>query len=99
MLGGGAVQWKSQIQKMVSLSSIEAEYKALPTYAAEVTYLKRIMADMGIVEKKMTIYEDNAGTMKLAENWESTRRTKRFATSQILHTYTSTTVARVYDGG
>ncbi len=99
MLGGGAVQWKSQIQKMVSLSSIEAEYKALPTYTAEVTYLKRIMADMGIVEKKMTIYEDNAGAMKLAENWESTRRTKRFATSQILHTYTSTTVARVYDGG
>ncbi len=40
MLGGGAIQWKSQIQKTVSLSSTEAEYKALSTCVAEVSYLK-----------------------------------------------------------
>ncbi len=76
MLGGGAIQWKSQMQKTVSLSSTDAEYKALSTCAAEVTYLKRIMADMGLIEKKVTIYEDNVGAMKLAENWESTKCTK-----------------------
>ncbi len=31
---------------------------------------------MGLIQKKVTIYEDNVGAMKLAENWESTRRTK-----------------------
>ncbi len=40
MLGGGTIQWKSQIQKTVSLSSTEAEYKALSTCVAEVSYLK-----------------------------------------------------------
>ncbi len=76
MLGGGAIQWKSQLQNTVSLSSSEAEYKALSMCATEISYLKRVLGDMGITQKTVTIYEDNVGAMKLAESWESTKRTK-----------------------
>ncbi len=95
MLGGGTIQWKSQIQKTVSLSSMEAEYKALSTCAAEVSYLKRILADMGLIQKKVTIYEDNVGDMRLAENWESTRRTKHRYTIS-LYTRNDKKMRRLY---
>ncbi len=40
MLGKAAVQWKSQLQNTISLSSSEAEYKALSACAAELAYVK-----------------------------------------------------------
>ncbi len=76
MLGGGAIQWKSKLQDTVSLSSSEAEYKALSTCAAEISYLKRVLSDVGFIQNTVKMYEDNIGAMKLAESWESTRRTK-----------------------
>ncbi len=42
MLGKAAVQWKSKLQNAVSLSSSEAEYKALSACAAELAYVKQI---------------------------------------------------------
>ncbi len=76
MLAGGAIQWKSQLQSTVSLSSSEAEYKALSACAAEVTYLKQLLKELGIMQKKVVIKEDNVGAMKIAENWMSSKRTK-----------------------
>ncbi len=76
MFGGGAIQWKSQLQSTVSLSSREAEYKALSECAAQVTHLKQLLRDLGITQKKVVINEDNVGAMKLAENWISSKRTK-----------------------
>ncbi len=61
MLGGGAIQWKSQLQNTVSLSSSETEYKALSMCAAEISHLKRVRADMGITQNTVTIHEDNVG--------------------------------------
>ncbi len=76
MLGGGVIEWKSQCQGTVSLSSTEAEYKALSQCACEVVHLTQILKDFGIEMKEITIYEDNVGAIKLAENWASTKRTK-----------------------
>ncbi len=76
MLGGGTIEWKSQCQGTVSLSSTEAEYKALSQCASGIVYLIQVLKDLGIEMKTTTIYEDNVGAIKLAENWSSTKRTK-----------------------
>ncbi len=76
VLCGGAIEWKSQCQKTVSLSSTEAEYKALSQCASEIIYLTQVLKDLGINMKTITVYEDNVGAINLAENWASTKRTK-----------------------
>ncbi len=42
MLGKVAVQWKSQLQSMISLPLSEAEYKAISACTAELAYVKQI---------------------------------------------------------
>ncbi len=76
MLGNGPIQWKSQLQKTVRLSSSEAEYKALSECAKEVMFLKRILEDLGVEERTVAIYEDNVGAMNIAENNMASKRTK-----------------------
>ncbi len=76
MLGNGPVQWKSQLQKTVSLSSSEAEYKALSDCAKEVMSLKQVMEDLGLKRETVTIYEDNVGAINIAENNMASKRTK-----------------------
>ncbi len=76
MLGGGAIEWKFQCQTTISLSSTEAEYKALSMCATEVVYLKQVLKGFGIEQKPTPVFEDTVGAIKLAENWASTKRTK-----------------------
>ncbi len=76
MLCGGTIEWKSQCQRTVSLSSTKAEYKALSQCASETIYLTQVLKDFGIDMKTTTVYEANLGAIKLAENWASTKRTK-----------------------
>ncbi len=66
MLCGGAIVWKSQCQGTVSLSSTEAEYKALYQCATEITYLIQVLKYFGVNTKTTTGYEDNMGAVRLA---------------------------------
>lgn len=47
-LGGSLISWKSKKQPTVSLSSTEAEYRALRITVAEITWLVRLLNDMGV---------------------------------------------------
>ncbi|CAM9438252.1 unnamed protein product [Chrysoparadoxa australica] len=76
MFGGAAVSWKSKLQPTVSLSSSEAEYRALSECGAEVAHLHQVGLDIGLRMEQTPIYEDNTGAISLAENWSSGTRTK-----------------------
>lgn len=69
MLGGCPVSWESRKQRKVALSSTEAEYMALTESAKEAIYLKKFLEELGLREvAKATMFCDNLGAIKLAEN-------------------------------
>jgi hypothetical protein len=68
-MNGGAISWKSTKQKIVTLSSCEAEYVALTEAAKEAMWIKLLDKNVKKSEEKiMTIYEDNQSTIKLSKN-------------------------------
>ena len=78
-LGGGPISWSSKRQTVVALSSCEAEYIALNEAGKEAIWLQRILKELGLINYSPSptlIYEDNQGTIALAENPEFHRRTK-----------------------
>ncbi len=78
MMNGGAVSWRSTKQKVVTLSSCEAEYYALAEAAKEAMWLYLLMKSVQNEknEKPMIIFEDNQSTIKIAKNPIHSDRTK-----------------------
>ena len=76
-VGGNLVTWKSKKQKVVSLSSAEAEYRAMVKGICELLWLKRLMGELGFSsEKPMKLFCDNQSAIKIAENPVQHDRTK-----------------------
>jgi hypothetical protein len=77
-LGECTVSWRSKKQSIVALSSTEAEYVALCEACQEVTWLRRLLHDIGLPQtsKPTTVYEDNQGAMGLSMNPKDHPRTK-----------------------
>lgn len=48
ILGGSPISWKSKKQPTISLSSAEAEYRALQKVVAKLSWLKRLFYDLGV---------------------------------------------------
>jgi hypothetical protein len=65
---GGAISWKSKKQKIVSLSSMEAEYIALTDATKEGIWLKKMEKELNEDHTILTIYEDNQSAIKTANN-------------------------------
>nr|XP_016514198.1 PREDICTED: uncharacterized mitochondrial protein AtMg00810-like [Nicotiana tabacum] len=60
MLGGSLVSWKSKKQRVVSLSSAEAEYKSLRKAVAEISWLSRLLSDFRFTNlSSIPVYCDN----------------------------------------
>nr|XP_016455079.1 PREDICTED: uncharacterized mitochondrial protein AtMg00810-like [Nicotiana tabacum] len=67
ILGGNPIFWKSKKQPTVSLSSVEAEYRALRKIVAELTRLIRLLGDLGVyVSQHVPIYYDNQAALSIA---------------------------------
>eukprot|EP00965_Chrysotila_dentata_P134493 4448407-Pleurochrysis_carterae.AAC.1 len=65
MCGGAAVAYGSKRQHCISLSSTEAEIVAASHAAAEVIYLRGLLAEMGRKEARATpMYVDNSGAVE-----------------------------------
>ena len=76
-IGTRVVSWSSKKHPTVSLSSTEAEYKALCNATSEVVWLRKILEDIDHKQMKPTILKcDNQSSIKLAYNPIYHARTK-----------------------
>ncbi|XP_074351987.1 secreted RxLR effector protein 161-like [Apium graveolens] len=76
-VGGNLVTWKSKKQKVVSLSSAEAEYRAMVKGICELLWLKRLMGELGFSSQSpMQLFCDNQSVIKIAKNPVQHDRTK-----------------------
>ena len=68
-LGSTTVSWYSRKQRLVALSSIEAEYMAASQATCGAIWMQKIL--VGLVDQRMdliVIYCDNQSCIKLSEN-------------------------------
>jgi hypothetical protein len=68
MKNGGALAWKSKKQKIISLSSMEAEYIALTDAVKEGKWLKKFEVEVDRKDTTLVILEDNQSAIKTANN-------------------------------
>ena len=73
---GGAVSWKSQLQKCVALSTTEAEFIALSEAGKELKWLKCLFQGLGLKQKQFVIFCDNQSAIDLSKNSTHHGRTK-----------------------
>ncbi|CAM9702239.1 unnamed protein product, partial [Discosporangium mesarthrocarpum] len=78
MLGGIAISCSSRMQRVVAMSTTEAEYMAATEVAKEIMFLRQVQLSMSpdMTEYYITIMEDNEGAVKMTKNPISTHRTK-----------------------
>ncbi|XP_039303444.1 secreted RxLR effector protein 161-like [Solenopsis invicta] len=77
LLGNGAVTWTAQRQKMVTISTTEAEYVAAAAAAKEAIWLRRLLSGLERNCNRATkVFIDNQSTLRLVQNSEFHKRTK-----------------------
>jgi len=74
---GVPISWKSKGQKIVVLSSSEAEYVALSEAAKEIKFVYQVLISMDFkVKLPIVVHVDNLGTIFMSENVSVSQRTK-----------------------
>ncbi|KAE8656940.1 hypothetical protein F3Y22_tig00116997pilonHSYRG00655 [Hibiscus syriacus] len=64
LLGGNMVSWSTKKQKVVSRSTMEAEYRSLADAVAEVTWIDALLNDIGVTQQeKPIIWLDNTSVI------------------------------------
>jgi len=77
LLGTSPISWKSKKQSTVSRSSSEAEYRAMAQAASEITWLVRLLAELGANNlTPVTLHCDNQSALHIARNPVFHERTK-----------------------
>ena len=80
-LGGNMVTWASHKQRIVALSSCEAEYVAAAAAACQGVWLSRLIADMlGVKETPVKLLMDNMSAIALSKNPVYHERSKHIDT-------------------
>ena len=83
---GTALSLGVKKQGTVALSSSEAEYQSMAAEAQEALYLKQLLEDFGIQQKRaIAIGEDNQSCIRLCQNPVMHKRSKHIETKFSLH--------------
>lgn len=75
-MAGGPIAWESRKQKVVSLSSTEAEYIAITEACKEAIFIGNLLNELCSYKNVITLYNDNQSSQKLAYNPVFHNRTK-----------------------
>ena len=83
MIDGAPITWNSRKQSVTAQSSTEAEYMAVSEAAKQAIWIQHFLHSIGkeaVYSMALTIiYEDNQGTIKLADNPVNYLKTKHIA--------------------
>ncbi|TNV97314.1 hypothetical protein C5H24_12810, partial [Xylella fastidiosa] len=75
-MGSTAVSWVSRLQKLVTLSTTEAEYVAVTEAAKEMIWLKGFLEELGLKQENCVLFSDSQSAIHLAKNPVFHARTK-----------------------
>jgi hypothetical protein len=67
-IGGTTVSWISKLQKVVALSTTEAEYVVATEASKEMIWLQRFMEELGKKQENSRLYYDSVSAIHLAKN-------------------------------
>ncbi len=70
------VSWVSRLQKIVTLSTTEAEYVAVTEAALEMIWLKAFLGELGLKQEDSVLFSDSQSAIHLAKNPVFHARTK-----------------------
>lgn len=79
-VGGNTVSWRSSLQKVVALSTTEAEYMALSDSVREGLWLKGICEEMKLNKGEVEVHCDSQSAIYLAKNFVYREKTKHIKT-------------------
>jgi hypothetical protein len=75
-IGGIAVSWISKLQKVVAISTIEAEYVVATKASKEMIWLQRFMEELGKKQENSRLYYDSQSAIHLEKNLVFHSKTK-----------------------
>jgi hypothetical protein len=76
-VGGNLVTWRSKKQKVVALSSAEAEFRGMAKGLCELLWLKKLLTEIGFPPTSMmNLFCDNKAAIAIAQNPVQHDRTK-----------------------
>ncbi|RVW24916.1 Retrovirus-related Pol polyprotein from transposon RE1 [Vitis vinifera] len=76
-VGGNLVTWRSKKQRVVALSSAEAEFRGMAKGLCELLWLKRLLTEIGFAPKsEMNLFCDNKAAIDISHNPVQHDRTK-----------------------
>jgi hypothetical protein len=75
-VGGTAVSWISKLQRVVALSTTEAEYVAITEASKEMIWLQMFMEELGKKQEDNRLYCDSQSAIHLAKNSAFHSKTK-----------------------
>jgi hypothetical protein len=81
-LANGLVSWLSKRQKTISLSSTEAEYKAMSETGRQISWIKSLFEELGYLIPPVPMHCDNQGAIFLAQNPVVEGRSKHIELSE-----------------
>jgi hypothetical protein len=73
-VGGTTISWISKLQKVVALSTIEAEYVAATEASKEMIWLQRFMEELGKKQENRRLYCDSESPFILQRTQPSIQR-------------------------
>ena len=77
LVGGNLMTWRSKKQKVVALSSAEAEFWGVAKGITEVLWLRKLLTELGYtLTKSCELYCDNQAAINIFENLVQHDRTK-----------------------
>ena len=77
LVEGNLVTWKSKNQKVVALSSAEAEFRGIAKGITEIIWLKELLSELHFPQKKACrLFFHNKAAIRISENPVQHDRTK-----------------------
>ena len=73
---GNLVTWRSKKQKVVALSSVEAEFRWIKSGLIEIIWLRRLMREIGLAPENSQLFCDNKAAINISKNPVQHDRTK-----------------------